>query len=150
MLSTEITNYFGNLSTKYNFNKVTLAKSATLTEIDELIKGFSEYTTNTKLKSTKYYDNQIFLGSRYLNFCKLNIDSGDLFKNMHEQMSLKTLEASLNRYYEYMFSKVKNVDQEIYNELKIIASSNRYQRRIFIKQFIEKWCSKEKKININL
>ena len=150
MLSTEITNHFCNLSTKYNFNKVIFAKSATLSEIDELIKGFSDTTTNTKLKSTKYYDNQIFLGQRFLNFCKLNIDSSDLFKHMHEQMSLKTLEAYLNRYYEYMYSKVKNVDDDIYNELKIISSSNRYNRRVLIKTFIEKWCSKEKKININL
>jgi hypothetical protein len=49
-----------------------------------------------------------------------------------------------------MFTKVKNTDSEIYNELKMITISNRYARRQLIKSFIEKWCNKEKKININL
>jgi hypothetical protein len=152
MLSNEIITQFSNLSSKYNFNKVISAKSADLTEIDELIKGICNYNTNTntKLKTNKYYDNPIFVGERLLKFCKLNAENGDIFKHIFEQMHHKSLEILLNRYYEYMFTKVKNVDQEIYDELKIIVSSNRYTRRMLIKQFIDKWCSKEKKININL
>lgn len=152
MISNEVINQFDDLSKKYNFKKILIVKNEIFSEIDDLIKNINNYSTySPKSKNKKNsYDNTIFIGERLLNFTKFNIQNGELFKCIEEQMSSKILELYLNRYYEYMFTKVKNTDSEIYNELKMITISNRYARRQLIKSFIDKWCFKEKKININL
>lgn len=65
-------------------------------------------------------------------------------------MNTAMLQNILKRIYEYLFHKIKNTDDEIYNELKLISMSNRHSKNDRIKEFINKWTSKTKTIKIGL
>jgi hypothetical protein len=150
MLET-INNDYSLLSSKYHLSNGSLPQNNQLNEVDELIKKFQNYGSD-KTKVVKIHDyknNLIYLHERLVKFCRNNKDVYEIYRLQEETYS-KSIESAFNRLYEYMFKKVVNIDQEIYDEIKIIACANRYTRKDLIKNFINKWTSKEKKININL
>ena len=150
MLDT-INNDFTILSSKYHLSNGIFSQNNQLNEVDELIKKFQNYGSDkTKVvKMNDYKNNVIYLHERLLKFCRSNKDVYELYRLQEETYS-KCIETTFNRLYEYMFKKVANIDQEIYDEIKIIACANRYTRKDLIKNFINKWTTKDKKININL
>ena len=151
MMLETINSDFNILSSKYRLSNGIIPQNNQLNEVDELIKKFENYGSE-KIKPIKSYDyknNVIYLNERLLKFCRSNKDTHDLYK-IPEETYAKSIEVVFNRLYEYMFKRILNTDQEIYDEMKVIAAANRYSRKDLVKTFINKWTTKEKKININL
>jgi len=63
-------------------------------------------------------------------------------------MNTRTLEQMFNNYWSY--HKLNNTDNEIYNEVLAFQNMGRYERKTYVKTFIEKWTSKTKDIKISL
>jgi hypothetical protein len=145
---------YNKLSSKYEFNKVACIQNNEFQDIDTLIKNINELGNNSNVRNNinKKYDatkHMVYLEPRFLNFCRTNNQS-QYFTNIFEEMNSSLLQNILNRVYEYLFHKIKNTDEEIYNELKLISSSNRHLKKERIKEFVNKWTSKTKTIKIGL
>ena len=96
-------------------------------------------------KCFNYKSSNIYLSPRLQKFIVAN---SDVFKYNSEEMPYKTLESILTHFYSY--HKIKDTDNEIYNEIKLFTNLGRYERRAHVKIFIDKWTSKTKNIQINL
>jgi len=145
---------YNKLSSKYEFSKIACIQNSEFQDIDTLIKNINALGNNSNLRNNinKKYDatkHMIYLSPRLLSFCRTNNQS-QYFVNIHEEMNSSILQNILSRVYEYLFNKIKNTDEEIYNEIKSIASSNRYIKRDKTKEFINKWTTKTKTIKIGL
>jgi hypothetical protein len=115
MLET-VNNDFTILSSKYHLSNGIFSQNNQLNEVDELIKKFQNYGSDkTKVvKMNDYKNNVIYLHERLLKFCRSNKDVYELYRLQEETYS-KCIETTFNRLYEYMFKKVANIDQEIYD-----------------------------------
>ena len=144
---------YNKLSSKYEFNKIACIQNNEFQDIDILIKNINSLGNNsTRNNINKKYDaskHNVYLEPKFLNFCRSNSQS-QYFTNIFEEMNCALLQNILNRVYEYLFHKIKNTDEEIYNELKLISASNRHSKRDRIKTFINKWTTKTKTIKIGL
>jgi len=145
---------YDKLSSKYEFNKIACIQNNEFQDIDTLIKNINALGNNSNLRnnSNKKYDatkHLVYLSPKFLTFCQKNSQS-QYFTNIFEEMNSALLQNVLRRVYEYLFHKIKNTDDEIYNELKLISMSNRQTKNDKIKEFINKWTSKTKTIKIGL
>jgi hypothetical protein len=145
---------YNKLSNKYQFNKITFKKNESLNEVDNLIKSILEI--DTKRIDRKCFDikkNYVYLNNKLLNFFKENMQLkyiiGQLCHNDGE-VSIIILEKCLFKLHSYYFHKLNNTDNEIYNEIKVISETYKNEKKNLIKNFINKWTTKEKHINIKL
>ena len=153
--TTEINSLFKNLYTKYELDKIVSKQNEAFSEIDNLINNINQLNTcnqitskygNKNVKSNKYYDSKVYLSKRFYNFLTVN----EYFSRygIYEEMNHRTLEQMFNSYWSN--NKLKNTDQEIYADLEKLQNLSRYERRAFVKEFINKYTSKTKDIKIEL
>jgi len=153
--TTEINSLFKNLYNKYELDKIVSKQNTAFSEIDNLINNINQLNTNNtnnskygnkNLKSSKYYDSKVYLSKRFYNFLTVN----EYFSKygIYEEMNNRTLEQIFNSYWSN--GKLKNTDPDLFSDLEKIQSLSRYERRAFVKEFINKWTSKTKDIKIEL
>jgi hypothetical protein len=153
--TTEINSIFKNLYTKYELDKIVSKQNTAFSEIDNLINNINQLNTcnqinskysNKNLKSSKYFDSKVYLSKRFYNFLIAN----EYFSRygIYEEMNNRTLEQIFNSYWSN--GKLKNTDPDLFSDLEKIQSLSRYERRAFVKEFINKWTSKTKDIKIEL
>jgi len=145
-------NEYNDLYFKYQFNDIIGKPKNDFREIDELIDSMNKNEKfdckSIPLKNRKCFNNytKIYLNPRLVNFMKNN---NEAFRNWSsDETSYKYLETLLNQI--YVHYKLKDNDNEIYNEIKSFYSHGRLEKKIHIKNFIEKWTTKTKNIQINL
>ena len=146
---------FKNLFNKYELDKVVSKQTEAYSEIDNLINNINQLTScnqntskygNKHVKGNKYYDSKVYLSKRFYNFLTIN----DHFSRygIYEEMNNRTLEQIFNNYWSN--GKLKNTDPDLFSDLEKIQNLSRYERRAFVKEFINKWTSKTKDIKIEL
>lgn len=143
-----ISSEYSTLYSKYQFDKIITRQKNDFHEIDDLITNISKTMNNIPINNRKcfnYKSSNIYLSPRLHKFIVAN---SDVFKYNSEEMPYKTLESILTHFYSY--HKIKDTDNEIYNEIKLFTNLGRYERRAHVKIFIDKWTSKTKNIQINL
>jgi hypothetical protein len=144
-----ISSEYSTLYSKYQFDKIITRQKNDFHEIDDLISNISKTMNNIPINNRKcfnYKSSNVYLSTRLQKFM---LNNNDVFKQYtSEEIPFKALESILTHFYSY--HKIKDTDNEIYNEIKLFTSLGRYERRAHVKIFIDKWTSKTKNIQINL
>lgn len=145
-----ISNDYTNLFNKYQFDKLAKNTKIDNVEIDSLINNisnFGNYIPNTKSKSPTISTPKIYLSQKLLTFFNSN---SQYFRSRPygDEMNPRDLEYMLK--YIYSYHNMKNTDNEIYDNIKIISSCSRYEKKKYINEFITKFTTKTKEIKIGI
>jgi len=138
------------LYNKYGLFNIKQKDVEKYTEIDELIANILNTHSVSNKKHFEFKRSNQYLKPQLLKFIESNKDNSYEFKCIKEDTHIGYFTTFLTRIQSYLFKKLKDTDSEIYNEIKIIAESNRYQKKIFHKDFMQKWTTNTKVTTINI
>jgi len=152
MNNSDYLNVYNNLCIKYNLKIITLSTDVRMTEIDSFIenlnKGFGvnevgrigkDYSKD-KLINTQVYISKALI--MFLNSSNIFIDGRMFYNNLFSQIT--SIIDTFNS------KKIKNINTEIFNDLRNIVNTNINLRKQPIHNFISKYTSLNKYININM
>jgi len=152
MNNSDYLNVYNNLCIKYNLKIITLSTDVRMTEIDSFIenlnKGFgvnevgriSKDYSKDKLINTQVYVSKALI--MFLNSSNIFMDSRMFYNNLFSQIT--SIIDTFNS------KKIKNINTEIFNDLRNIVNTNINLRKQPIHNFISKYTSLNKYININM
>jgi hypothetical protein len=129
---------------KYDLNKISNLNNSLNNDIDKFINNLN----NTNKYIIKEYNKNnyfVHVSDRLIIFLKQNdyyIDNILLYKKLFNKI-LTISEI-------YHFVKLKNIDDEILNDIKFISISNYLTKKVLITNFINKYTSKNKVIYISI
>ena len=138
------------LYNKYGLSNIKQKDVEKYTEIDELIANILNTNSISNKKHFEFKRNYQYLKPQLLKFIESNKDNSYEFKYIKEDSHIGHFMTFLTRIQPYLFKKLKDTDSEIYNEIKIISESNRYQKKALNKEFMQKWATNTKVTTINI
>ena len=155
MNNSDYLNVYNNLCIKYNLKIITLSTDVRMTEIDSFIENLNkEFGVNgggVKIISGKDYskdkliNTQVYVSKAlimFLNSSNIFMDSRMFYNNLFSQIT--SIIDTFNS------KKIKNINTEIFNDLRNIVNTNINLRKQPIHNFISKYTSLNKYININM
>jgi len=135
---------YNNIIHKYELNKLSYLNNSLNNDIDKFINDLN----NTEKHIIKQYNKNnyfIHVSDRLIIFLKENdyyIDNILLYKKLFNKiLTISEL---------YHIIRLKNIDSEIFNDIKNISLSNYLTKKVLISNFINKYTSKNKVICINI
>ena len=150
---------YENLSKKYNLkvvrndevNCINLEIESFINNLNNDVKIKKSYINMTLTTETTDFNNQLkdtgilYLSKRLVNFL---LASDYIISNTMDYTKLHTQIRNITDH--YSFKKVKNTDNEIYNELKKIIQSSHIVKGKLITNFIKMYTNTQHEIKINL
>jgi len=136
---------YDDLIRKYGLNRTRPINYSINLEIDDFINNLNKCNHETKIYESNNKDYIIYVSNRLLKFLNDNdyiLDSILFYTKLYNKI--------LNVADLYRFVRIKNTDDEIYNDIRKISTSNYLGKKALINNFINKYSSKSESININI
>jgi hypothetical protein len=138
---------YHNIINKYQLDKIKFDNNIYDYEIDQFINSLYKYKKNNEYDNLYLYkkniDYVVYINDRLVNFLNENdieIDNILFYSKLYRKIFIIV---DL-----YRCINIKNIDSDIYDDIKKISESNYITKKILIKNFIDKYSSNKDTIKI--
>jgi hypothetical protein len=144
VLDKDIDTLYKEIYNKYQLDKIISKQKNEFSDIDELINNINGMGNKSENNRRLYTNSNVYLSKRFYNFLSKN----EVFKNyiISEVMSVTLLTKILSHF--WVFNKLKNLDDEIYNSIIGLQNHGRHNKKNEILKIINNFTCKTKNISI--